>query len=485
MLQHCNSKIGFCSLHQSCVLHQIYYLAREFCSSGKMTSPTVEINVDLFPPELVSKVQTIIDEAAQSGARVAAWETIEQIFLDQKLGWISQVQCDFVGIHMCNRSKLGVGGSEAHHHGSDILKMGFSWKKAADATAFECPPPPYDDEAQKLNTEWVELSNGLIPPLRQLRLLSVGGAHTNSFLHAVTAGCPSAVPEVADEHGNLNVDKLAVKRPAFREAVQKGLRWFVMHWQCAYAWPELPKLIQSALNTDRRNMQSEYEIMLFMHDSMQMSLADGKKPDWSAIQAAACHSLPPCAPYISTLAMYVQNNAGGVTGDLLKELSLHQKAFACNEGGASRAMGSEFMANLAKLKFGNAEMLPYVQNAAIKANMVAPGHKIVDGFCRLILPSQVSSLASKENKPKCQEAEKIMASARDLCNKLPGLPQKKITKLLGQLDVRMILHVIKKGKDGPEGKEFPSLSAIAEVDGVKSAAALCDQSQHLPFPHIN
>ena len=47
-------------------------------------------------------------------------------------------------------------------------------------------------------------------------------------------------------------------------------------------------------------------------------------------------------------------------------------------------MGSEFMHKLANLNFGNAERLPYLQNAAINANMLAPPHKIADGYCRLL-----------------------------------------------------------------------------------------------------
>ena len=404
-----------------------------------------------------------MDDAEVSGARVSAWDEIQEFLTEQKLGWITQTPPDVVGIHESNRSKLGVGGSEAHYHGFDILKIGFSWRKSSDATAFECPPAPHDAEAKRVNESWVQLSGGLIPPLTQMRLLSVGGGHTNSFLRAVQAGCKSAVPDIADASGNLNAEELGVNRPAFREAVQKGLKWYVVHWQCAFAWPKLPSFIQSALNTEARGMQSEVEIMLHMHEQMQDSLAHGKDPDWKAIQAAAGNSLPPCAPYISTLALYVQTNAGGVSGELLTELSLHQKTFACNKGGPGRAMGSEFMHKLANLNFGNAERLPYMQNAAINANMLAPPHKIADGYCRLLTPSQVASLTSKENKAKCREAENVMASARDLCKNIPSLSKMKYTQLIGQLDVRMILHILKKGKEGPENKDFKTLANIAEA----------------------
>ena len=60
-----------------------------------------------------------------------------------------------------------------------------------------------------------------------------------------------------------------------------------------------------------------------------------------------------------------------------------------------------------------------MQNACIKANLIAPHHKIIDGYCRLIPPSLLASLQSKENKPKAIEADKLMADARTLCSFVP------------------------------------------------------------------
>ena len=124
-------------------------------------------------------------------------------------------------------------------------------------------------------------------------------------------------------------------------------------------------------------------------------------------------------------------------------------------------MGSEFWAGLNKLNFGVAERRPYIQNAAVKANMCAPPHKIVDGFCRLITASMLSQ--AKDNKEKTEQAEKIMADARQLAKMLPEGSEMVKVKLLGQLDVRCVMHILKKGKDSAEGKDYASLGAIAEA----------------------
>lgn len=308
----------------------------------------------------MSQVNELISKGQSTGARLAAWEEIQTVLLDKKLAWYAHASPDHVGVHPCNRSKLGVGGSEAHHHGARILQAGFSWKKSSDATAFECPPEPHDADAKAENDTLVNLSGGLIPPLAQLKLLSVGGGHTNTFLRAVNASCSSAVQKLADERGVLNPEQLCIGRPTFREALEKGLKWLVIHWQAPQVWPELPHFVQSALNTHSSTQQSEVEVMLGMHQLHTQAVALQREADWSHIQEVACYSMPPCAPYIATLASYVQANSGGIAGELLQELAAFSKAFACSEQGPNRALGSEFMARLMALTkaWGGASVTP-------------------------------------------------------------------------------------------------------------------------------
>ena len=85
----------------------------------------VVLDASLFTPSVLHKVQQLMDDAEVSGARVSAWDEIQEFLTEQKLGWITQTPPDVVGIHESNRSKLGVGGSEAHYHGFDILKNRF------------------------------------------------------------------------------------------------------------------------------------------------------------------------------------------------------------------------------------------------------------------------------------------------------------------------------------------------------------------------
>jgi len=412
-----------------------------------------------YTVDVVTKVQALLDEGIASGERVAAWEEIQGVLVTAKLGWTAQMPPDFVGVHPCNRSYLGVGGSEAHFHGSQVLQAGFSWAKAADATAVETPPHPLDQEAVEENDKFVNLSDGLIPPLSQMKLMSIGGGHTNTFLRAVKAGCRSAVESLGDQTGRLNIEILGAGRPAFRDAVSHGLKWFVIHWKAPQVWPLLLDFVQKALNTVARNEQGEIEVMLDLHRQWKACILAGRDADWSKIEEAACRSMPPCAPYISSLVAFVKANAGGVDGTLMEELSSFFKTFACSESGATRRLGSEFMGKLANLSFGPGERYPYVMNACIEANLASP--KVVDGVCRLLQPPQLQAIASKDNRATVKAAEKLMCDARELCTRLK-VPKAISIKCVGRCDIRCVLVIVKKVKE-VEKKDLKTIEDVAQA----------------------
>ena len=411
----------------------------------------------LYTADLVTNVQCIIDEALKSGTRVAAWDSIQEILKANRLAWPAQVAPDMVGVHPLNRSRMGIGHADAHTHGGQILKCGFSWAKAADAACVEAPPAPHDRDAKESNQRLIELSSGHIPPLAQIRYLSIGGGHTNVFLRAVRAQCPTEVPELQDEAGKLNLERLQVGQQAgFKEAVQLGLRWTVLHWQCPMAWPKLLPLVIAGLNTRAQNNQSEVEVMMEMSGLRDQAIAEQQEPAWGEIERLATMSMPPCASYSSALVAYVQAQAP----ELIHELGLFAKAFTKTDSGPNRSLGSEYILRAATLTPSKTEKVPHIMHAALCGNLVSPPSKMIDGVCRLIMASNLSSLLSKDNMPRTMEAENLMYKARKLCDVLPDASESSRIKCLGKLDVRTIYFLCKKkGAD----KEYASLPEIAEA----------------------
>ena len=100
----------------------------------------------MFTPEIIKEVQALIDQANLTGQLTTSWESVQDILLAAGLAQTNlQIKSEFMGVSQYNRSKLGVGGSEAQVHGADILQEGYSHKKASDATAVEMPSPPHDE----------------------------------------------------------------------------------------------------------------------------------------------------------------------------------------------------------------------------------------------------------------------------------------------------------------------------------------------------
>ena len=104
------------------------------------------------------------------------------------IAWYGDCQPARAGVSPHNRSKLGVVGADSQYLGKDILDDGWSWRKTSDSSAFEMPPAPHDKEAIEYNEDLIEVSDGLMPPLQPLKILTVGGSHTNCFLRQVIAG---------------------------------------------------------------------------------------------------------------------------------------------------------------------------------------------------------------------------------------------------------------------------------------------------------
>jgi hypothetical protein len=439
-----------------------------------------------FTPELINAVQTIIGKAIRCGAFVEHWETTQAMLLKTGLGVYMQLPPEFCGVHKDNRNKFLLTGPDAHAHGEEILDMGWSNKKASDATASEMPPPghPNNIENTKLNDDLVANSQGYIPPLVQCKILSLGAGHTNTFLRGVKANVKSASAKLADEHGNLSLANLGKDRPAFAEAVTNGLNWFVISWQCLEVWPMLTTLVVGALNADARGIQGELQCMLAIHQAHEVQLKNGGPTDWHAIEEHAKRSLPTCSSWMSSVRKYVQNNAGGPSGELLHDLASFQKTIP-SKTKTSKLIGGDFLEKAASLQFGNKERYPYVVNGAVKALLC--GSKIVDGFYKSLLPTHLGALTLAANRPLVQCAERNMEHARDLISRM-HLGRSVVSGPLGIFDARNALHIMKRG-DLVEGRSFESLDEIVSdlcflqstsngIDGVEYKSTTC---MHVSF----
>ena len=93
--------------------------------------------------------------------------------------------------------------------------------------------------------------------------------------------------------------------------------------------------------------------------------------------------------------------------------------------------------------------------------MSCQADKVLDGICRLLMPSSLSALAHKDNRQKVSAAEDLMCNARLLCDAHKIADRDKV-QLVGKLDIRLVCFLLKKGKEC-EGKEYKTVQEISEV----------------------
>ena len=132
----------------------------------------------MFSASLIKEVQDLINHAETTGERTTGWEAIQEKLLNDGAGQKNlQIKSEYVGVSRHNRSKLGVGGSEAQVHCSEIIVEGYSHKKASDATCAEVPPPPHDESEVKANRALEKRSRGLIPQFAECKFVSLSLIH--------------------------------------------------------------------------------------------------------------------------------------------------------------------------------------------------------------------------------------------------------------------------------------------------------------------
>ena len=422
-----------------------FFMFSKFAKSGASSSATGTANDlipwTLFPKALVESVQAKIDASKTKGERVTTYEDIKQELLQHEGLCRERVQIepDLVGVHQANRPFYGLSSQNCHTHGDEIIEIGFRWAKCADATVIEAPPPPLNREALECNSEAVSLSAGTLPPLTDLKALSLGSGHTNGFCRAVKGNCRTSIARLMDAQGKLNIDVLCATRPTLREACKKGLRWTLFHWACSFVWPGFIDLVISSLNLEAKHDKSELEVLLEMHALKKQALSMGKEPNYEEIELVVLQTLPACAPYIKALSAVLRR----LTAEQPGELKSYDMMFGCSGKGKAkgkRNLGAEFLGKLSTLKYKVSEKFPYVETACIMANWSSP--KVVDGVCRLIPASMLVQLTSKDNLEKIQAAENLMDNMRALCDQL-RVEESIRVKTASVSSVRCILHIFK------------------------------------------
>ena len=218
----------------------------------------------------------------------------------------------------------------------------------------------------------------------------------------------------------------------------------------------LPNLIQGALNATNICFEAVGEVELLSTIALraQQMLHDQQVPDFGKIaQMSAAGAV---GLYANTLGKFVQYYGGGPPGFItIRYLS------ACSVQDKTLILGKEFFTAIVEAEFSSMQLFPLTRVAFAVCNLTAPRSRAQDGFSRLLTRTDIQTLKSKKNMPLLTEMESNFELG---WAKVTQHPDESIAfKIFGKLQVRSLLHILKKSKHGHEDRGYNSLKEILDL----------------------
>ncbi len=136
--------------------------------------------------------------------------------------------------------------------------------------------------------------------------------------------------------------------------------------------------------------------------------------------------------------------------------------------GKSKFMGETFWTEIVNLQFPSATTkFPFVRTTLVTANLCCPKNKMVDGKPRLITKTDMQAIVRKQLLLQVQAAETVLAEHWETIAELQEsgkLTIKEAYAAFGKLTSRVALYLLKKQKDGFEGKTANFKEFVSFVD---------------------
>lgn len=253
------------------------------------------------------------------------WVAIETILVKHGLAYRATVEPEYVLAHPLNRGGTGINAHNCHAVGAKILQVGGDMAQLHKATCFEMPPDKTDrDGCLKFNSDLAENSLNMLAPVNgRERYLSVSCSHTVAFCRAVLAACSTSEDAIQDQNTKKISMQLMQRDNVLMDMVKIGWQWLIINWQVEKVWPDLPSLIESALNASNNvaQSQSEIESMHMIATAITKYTKASEEIDWKNIHSTACASRPPHVEYMDVLMGYVRMYGGGPEGPMIKFLA--------------------------------------------------------------------------------------------------------------------------------------------------------------------
>ena len=248
---------------------------------------------EMFPKWLDDFVDNMLTMKAEDARNVVQWEKFIGHLVSLGLCEVNvRVSQHYVAVSELNRSGVGVDIRCMNSHGGEVLGQGFSWIKSADACAIA--PQLHGGELDShwnYNAELCSISDHMLPPLKGIKIIAIGGTNTNCVLRAVDEKAITTCAKYATWDNRWDKDALVSKDSNLSDALERGMAWKVIDPRVGERYPAVIAFGIAVMNARSSAQITEIEGLLAIHDNLQGQLARKKALDWSLAKEAT----PPSA----------------------------------------------------------------------------------------------------------------------------------------------------------------------------------------------
>lgn len=256
--------------------------------------------------EVKDEVNKILESSAGG---MVQWNQIEAVLLKAGLAYHQEVAPEFLAVHPMNRASTGINAYNMHSKGAMICRAGADPNQLGGSVCFEVNTLQRSQQIGFTHS-LAEQSSGLIAkPSGMERFLSVSKSHTSQFMKAIKSNCKTNQPTLAGGDGCLGTHLLS-KDPALSYLVHSGWKWTIIHACVEVEWPQLPSLIESALNSSNASYETQNEVQLMAAVLFKLQgLPHGEKIDLGALANDLCHG-GQLKSYSHAVGKFVQHYGG-------------------------------------------------------------------------------------------------------------------------------------------------------------------------------
>ncbi len=415
----------------------------------------------------VNKLIAEAREGDEQSSKKALGDTIVAMLIANGLAYEEVIRNGAVGVHDANRFGAGLLPADVIILHAEIIRDGWSWHEVLGrARAFEVAPGAKGHAQLGANLSLWQASGGMLAPVirEDIRILSVGCSHTVAGLRCGAAS--TLVPQdVADKVTGMPLERVTTNQrwsmskivdvcPSIKEAYEKGMKWVVVRHEVEAACPDLPSFLQEVGNVGHstRKKNTMIQTLLQIHTRLVQNTKMLGKPNVIGISRQLATTRPELDGHVPDMVAFVQMWAGGDNPIYLNELEAWSKQLH-----SRREITTKMLREFSRVQLSR---FPEYIVACIKAGLAAPD-SFCDGCeCKLFNSSDLTQMVTMPHSGYVAAATTIMRDAREWLDKVGGIDANVTTKAIGDLDVRLVMHIhCKKVKTR---RSFKSLVEIAQ-----------------------